>query len=88
MNKIDKEITKVVFRKWSNGTIDAYMPELIVDGEACTSYTRIGQHSAAAYAYCISKTKAASPSEYATLLKELTGLGYNVKVIKKYIRKK
>ena len=84
----DIEITKVVFRKWPNGTIDAYMPELLADYSGnVTSYTRVGQHSAANYSHCISKTKAASASEYEPLLKELTGLGYNIKVIKKYIKK-
>lgn len=80
----DVYITKMNFRKWPDGTIDALMPEEIAsyDGH-CTVYSRIGQHSPADYSHCITSTSPASPEEYAPLLKELTGIGYNVQVIKK-----
>jgi hypothetical protein len=85
----DTEITKVVFRKWPDGTIDALFPELKWWGGSsdCTSYQHIGQHGPADYFHCISKTKLALPPEYKALKKELESIGYNLKVIKKYTRK-
>lgn len=82
----DQHKTKVVFRKWKDGTIDAYFPELKeVDG-LIVCYSHMGQHSAANYHSCIQRTKPAKPEEYADLKNELEQIGYNLDVRSKYIR--
>ena len=85
----DKNVTKVIFRMWNDGTIDALMPEIQADYSGnIQSYSHIGQHSAADYNHCIKSTKLASAEQYSKLLIELETIGYNVKVIKKYIEPK
>jgi hypothetical protein len=78
----DTEQTIVIFRKWRDkeGGILALMPELASDvyGHYCTSYEHIGQHGGADYHGCIQRTRPATPEEYASLLRELTDIGYNV----------
>ena len=84
----DKEITRVIFRKWSNGDIialfpdDPYYPTMIGKDEIM-SYEHIGQHGCATYPYVISTTKLATPEEYIDLLAELQSIGYNLKVCKR-----
>lgn len=90
MNK-DTELTKVVFRKWKdNGSIIAFFPEerFTHARYTCMSYEHIGQHGEASYSGLLSLTKLAKPNEYKALKRELEGLGYNLKVIKKYVRNK
>ena len=76
--------TKVIFRKWKDGTIDALFPELADDiqGIFCVCYTRIGQHGGADYHGVIGRTKLASEPEYKSLYNELTRIGYDLQVIK------
>jgi hypothetical protein len=77
--------TKVIFRKWKNGTIDALFPELPHDpnGFTCVAYSHVGQHSGADYHGVISQTKPAAPDEYAALARELTRIGYALDVVKR-----
>jgi hypothetical protein len=77
--------TKVIFRKWKDGTIDALFPELPDDrnGFTCVAYAHIGQHSGADYQGVISQTKPAAPDDYASLLAELTRIGYALDVVKR-----
>ena len=79
----DTEQTEVIFRKYGDGEIIAlfpYLPEFRYT--SCMSYMHIGQHGTA-HLDLIDRTKLASPDEYQELLKELEGIGYNLKVVKK-----
>jgi hypothetical protein len=75
--------TKVIFRKWKDGTITALFPEVSSDehGYNCLSYNHLGQHGEAEYDYCVSMTKPANIIEAASLAKELKGLGYDLKIV-------
>lgn len=79
----DQEQTEVIFRKYRDGEIIAlfpYLPEFRYT--SCMSYMHIGQHGTA-HLELINNTKPASPDEYQDLYKELEGLGYNLRVLKK-----
>ncbi len=77
-------MTKVIFRKFSDGSIIALFPEL-TDNKKYTvsSYMHVGQHSDADYQNVISQTKLATENEYQVLKNELESLGYELNVIKK-----
>ena len=77
-------MTKVIFRKFSDGSIIALFPEL-TDNKKYTvlSYMQIGQHSDVDYQNVISQTKMATENEYQVLKDELESLGYELNVIKK-----
>jgi hypothetical protein len=84
----DTYITEVIFRKDTTkdfkGTIFALMPyEIATRDGMVTSYQHIGQHISAEYFGCILVSKPATESEYADLKREMEGLGYNLKTIKK-----
>lgn len=84
---MDTEQTLVVFRKFKDGAVIAFFPEFInyPDG-SCESYMHIGQHGAANYPHCLTITTPAKPSEYAALERELTRIGYNLKIRKRHIK--
>ena len=77
----------VVFRKdrGKDGDVFALMPELPsdIDGYYCTSYQHVGQHSGADYQGCIAASVPATPAEYEDLKQELTGRGYNLRVVQR-----
>jgi len=84
----DEEKTVVVFRKWKdNGDIIALFPNIEECHGCCGSYEHVGQHGAADYTHCIKGTRPATPNESQSLLKELRGLGYNLEVRSKRVRK-
>jgi len=79
---------KVIFRQWKIGCeIIALFPEIATDtiGYNCQSYMHVGQHGAASPSI-IDDTKPANMEDGAVkrLIKELTGLGYDLKVIKRF----
>lgn len=81
-----KEKTVVIFRVWrKEGTVIALFPDIDGDGH-CSSYKHVGQHSPADrfspadYKLVVSKTRLATPEEYADLFKELDHAGYNLAV--------
>lgn len=77
---------KVLFRKFKQGgDIIALFPEQTNRNNYMTgSYMHIGQHSDADYDSVISQTTPATESEYADLLAELIGIGYEeLRVMKK-----
>jgi len=77
--------TKVVFRKWPDGDIDALFPDLPANNLGnITCYSHIGQHSAATYLEVLRQTVPAKPEEYASLQKELESRGYdNIQVMQR-----
>ncbi len=79
-----KPITKVVFRKWCNGSIVALFPQVPSDiaGIYCSSYEHVGQHAGADYTGVVMRTTPATPDEYRDLAQELKRIGYNLKVSK------
>jgi len=88
MKKI-KEKTKVIFRKFKKGDdIIALFPEIEYnhDKALCMSYMHVGQHDSSAYAL-VYNTKPAKPEEYADLLAEIEGLGYNLDVKQKITKR-
>ena len=85
---MDKEKTKVIFRQWKIGCeIIALFPEIAADtmGYKCQSYMRVGQHGAAS-PDIIADTKPAILEDGACkrLIKELTDMGYNLEIIKRF----
>lgn len=80
--KKDKHTTKVLFlfEKDSDNEVFAFFPEVIHNGKVKTCYAHIGQHSSCADEYA-KECKPAKYADYQDLLKELIGLGYNVKVL-------
>ena len=80
---------KVIFRQWIIGCeIIALFPEIAVDtiGYNCQSYMHHGQHGAASPDIVIKDTKPAIIEDGACqkLIKELTDLGYDLKIIKRF----
>lgn len=69
-------MTKVLFRKCDDGSIDAIFPEIPADftGVSITCYAHIGQHSSCDTEW-VQRTQPAKPSEYADLLAELKAYG-------------
>ena len=84
---------KVIFRVWKDGDriapsldVIALFPEIAVDtiGYNCQSYMHIGQHGGANLNIVLRNTRLATPDEYDELYKELTRIGYDLKVIKRF----
>ncbi len=85
----DKEVTEVMFRK-DNATeeIVALFPYVVeFHWLSCLSYAHIGQHSTATMNYRYD-SKPAKPEEYKDLFNELESIGYNLKVISRFNRRK
>ena len=74
--------TIVIFRREHEGGCFALFPELPADecGFHCTAYQHVGQHCAADYDLCVSRSGPAVPAEYADLFEELERRGYALTV--------
>jgi hypothetical protein len=72
----------VVFRKDTTGDCFALFPELPSDNQGfhCTAYAHLGQHCAADYELCMSRSAPAAPDEYRELYDELERRGYDLTV--------
>ncbi len=72
----------VVFRRERTGGCFALFPELPADdrGVLCTAYQHVGQHCAAEYDLCVSRSDPAVPAEYRDLFEELERRGYDLTV--------
>jgi hypothetical protein len=80
--------TLVIFRKYSSGDIIAIFPHLPSSNSEheCLSYSIFGDrggHYLSADPLLYRALDAASPAEYADLARELTKLGYNLKIGKR-----
>ena len=85
---MNTEKTKVIFRQWIIGCeIIALFPEICGDttGRLCMSYMKCGQHGAA-NPNIIDDTKPANLKDGAVkkLIEELTELGYNLEIIRRF----
>ena len=83
---MDKEQTKVIFKKLSDGSVIAAFPEMpgTMDLKTCMSYMHVGQHSPAGVDFFLSSLLPAKPEEYADLKEELESIGYNLKVCRRF----
>lgn len=87
-------ITRVLFRTWKpsvlfvNGEVEALLVDEpgTSDPYTCAAYARIGQHGSADPQHVMEKTRPATPSEYADLERELEGIGYSLKIVKRIPR--
>lgn len=89
----DTDKTTVIFRVWKSGygkgDVLALFPGVDFDGCGlyCNSFEPVGQHGAADYTGTISRTRPATPAEYADLRRELeTHYGYTLDVRKRWTR--
>jgi hypothetical protein len=82
---MDAEKTKVIFRMFGDGQVIALFPEIATDqlGYNCNSYMHVGQHGAANPSIT-NRTTLAKQEDYKHLFDELTKLGYNLHVIKRF----
>lgn len=82
-------VTAVVFRVWNPrfgcGGCIALFPLSDEGQDLCSSYEHVGQHGLADYAAVISRTRPATPDDYASLKRELEGapFGYVLQVYKR-----
>ncbi len=79
--KVDK--TRVIFRKFKDGDIIAFMPDLPANLGMVESYLHFGQHGEADYYGLLPITRLATPAEYFDLEKELEGIGYDLEIRQK-----
>lgn len=78
---MNTELTTVVFRTWRDvGTVLALFPYEIEERGLCSSYEHVGQHGSADYQGCIARTRPSKPAEFASLKRELEGIGYKLSV--------
>ena len=71
-------LDRVIFRKFANGDVIAWLPDNPANLSRCDSYMHIGQHGEGEYP---AATKPASPKEYRALLQELCAIGYKLRVV-------
>ena len=76
--------TKVIFRMFKGEAL-AMFPELLGDysPSTCLSYAHMGQHGTA---QACPLGRPAAPAEYADLMRELQGLGYDLRIISRMTR--
>ena len=79
-----KPQTTVVFRVWASGSgkgeVIALFPDIDEGRGMCSSYEHVGQHGGADYVSVIQHTRPATPEEYKDLQRELTHIGYDLKI--------
>lgn len=73
-------MTKVVFRKLDGDVVALFPGETSHGGAMIQSYEHYGQHSDASVDL-LTDWERATPDEYAPLLQELTGMGYELEVV-------
>jgi len=90
MSEIIEEVVTVIFRVWKSGKfrkeVDALFPYLpaVTRNKTITSYCIGSGHGSADYHYVLTKTRLATPDEYAKLKKHLEEVvEYKLKVAKK-----
>lgn len=86
MSKWNEETTKVVFRKFRDGEIIALFPDIKERNGLVLSYMHIGQHGMAD-PMIVNDTELAAPLEYMQLCNELTAIGYDLRIMKRMVRK-
>lgn len=87
----DSQSTPVHFRKWPKnlgGDVVAILPTHEGGSHlyTCGLYQHVGQHGDCDPQHVIYKTRPAKPEEYADLFREMEGLGYKLRVLKRIPR--
>ena len=77
-------LDRVIFRKFKDGDIIAWLPDTPANPGKCDSYMHIGQHGEGEYP---AATVPASPKEYRLLAEELRRRGYVLRVVKRLNRR-
>lgn len=83
MSAANEPATIVVFRVDKGSSPDnvtAFFPELPAGDGLITCYAHIGQHGAASWSYVTTRTRPATPDEYAELARELEAVGYRLAI--------
>lgn len=84
---MEKQILKVVFRKFNDGEIIALFPQIKFGCPhyEIMSYMHIGQHSEVDHHAVVEQTTLATEEEYQVLLNEIKSIyhDYDIKVMKK-----
>jgi hypothetical protein len=81
--KVEDDPEVVVFRwplRESHPQVYALFPNIEGSPGQCTCYQHVGQHASADYAGCITKSRPATPAEYAGLKRELESIGYTLRI--------
>ena len=88
---MEKQILKVVFRKFNDGEIIALFPQIKFGCPhyEIMSYMHIGQHSEVDHHAVVEQTTLATEEEYQALLNEIKNIyyDYDIKVMKKLVVK-
>ena len=75
--------TRVILRRFC-GEVIALFPDIDEGCGQCMSYMRVGQHGAASRTLTrVSRPVDLSEPDAAALVRELTGLGYDLQIIKR-----
>ena len=84
---MEKQVLKVVFRKFNDGEIIALFPQIKFGCPhyEIMSYMHIGQHGEVDHHAILEQTKLATEEEYQALLNEIKSIyrDYDIKVMKK-----
>lgn len=92
------QVSTVLFRRWHTTTTQGIIAILPDDrwnsinharnevSWMCQSYEHVGQHGPCDPKFVMACTKEATPEEYASLKKEMEGMGYLFKIVKKLPR--
>ena len=82
----DKHTTDVIFRRYKDGGLIALFPALpgTRDPFTCDSYQTVGQHGAASAD--LDGTKPARGADVLALQRELEGLGYRLRIMKRFTK--
>lgn len=83
---------RVIFRKWNKGItqhgddIIAILPDNEANQGKVAMYESVGQHGEGDYFAVMSRSTPSKPEECKDLLDELTGIGYELRVMKRLTR--
>lgn len=93
MTAQDTEETRVIFRRFcaKPREVIAFFPDIPASVGATkyvSSYMHVGQHGAAVYPNDRTKPADVSEPDVAALKRELEGIGYNLRIIKRNTRKR
>lgn len=84
----EKDKTRVVLRRFC-GEVIALFPDIEEGRGLCMSYMRVGQHGGASRTLTrVSRPVQISEPDAAALVRELTAIGYNLRIVKRMTPRK
>ena len=78
------KLDRVIFRKFKDGGVIAWFPDIPANPGRCLSYMHLGQHGEGVYP---ADTVPATAKESANLKAELESIGYNLREVKRLNRR-